>query len=152
MKQKTSSLEATLRLYSEVLNDFYIFLKEYPEDKCSNLHPEMEAEFCSIYKVCEHIIVAGNIYTYYFNKRLKNDTSKPVLEVNIGSHNELKICLDNVYQETHASLEKILAWDYEKVQYLIIKTKWGVQYDIESLLEHAIVHVLRHQRQIKTYF
>ncbi len=30
-----------------------------------------------------------------------------------------------------------------------INTKWGQQYDVEQLLEHAIVHILRHRRQIK---
>jgi len=30
-----------------------------------------------------------------------------------------------------------------------INTRWGQQYDVEQMLEHAIVHVLRHRRQIK---
>ncbi|RBQ04651.1 hypothetical protein DRW42_18440 [Pedobacter miscanthi] len=30
-----------------------------------------------------------------------------------------------------------------------INTKWGQQYDVEQILEHAIVHILRHRRQIK---
>ncbi|AIJ37733.1 hypothetical protein [Flavobacterium psychrophilum] len=28
---------------------------------------------------------------------------------------------------------------------------WGEQYDIEQLLEHAIVHILRHRRQIENF-
>ncbi|HEY5122872.1 MAG TPA: hypothetical protein VIK14_03975, partial [Ignavibacteria bacterium] len=28
---------------------------------------------------------------------------------------------------------------------------WGQQYDIEQLLEHAIVHILRHRRQIENF-
>ncbi len=30
-----------------------------------------------------------------------------------------------------------------------IQSRWGVRYDLEQLLEHAIVHVLRHRRQIE---
>ncbi|TBO45265.1 hypothetical protein EYS08_00110 [Pedobacter kyonggii] len=30
-----------------------------------------------------------------------------------------------------------------------INTAWGQQYDVEQILEHAIVHILRHRRQIK---
>jgi hypothetical protein len=30
-------------------------------------------------------------------------------------------------------------------------TSWGQLYDIEQLMEHAIVHVLRHRRQIEQY-
>lgn len=30
-------------------------------------------------------------------------------------------------------------------------TKWGQMYDIEQYLEHAIVHILRHRRQIERF-
>ena len=33
----------------------------------------------------------------------------------------------------------------------IIKTEWGQEYDFEQLLEHAIVHILRHRRQIERF-
>src|SRR5690606_39753758 len=32
---------------------------------------------------------------------------------------------------------------------LKMKTSWGQRYDIEQLMEHAIVHVLRHKRQLE---
>ena len=32
-----------------------------------------------------------------------------------------------------------------------IKTSWGQLYDIEQLTEHAIVHILRHRRQIEKF-
>ncbi|MGY0037018.1 hypothetical protein [Pedobacter sp. NJ-S-72] len=32
-----------------------------------------------------------------------------------------------------------------------IMTGWGQLYDIEQLMEHAIVHILRHRRQIERF-
>ncbi|MBF7090516.1 DinB family protein [Flavobacterium sp. ALJ2] len=32
-----------------------------------------------------------------------------------------------------------------------LNTSWGQVYDIEQILEHSIVHVLRHRRQIEKY-
>jgi hypothetical protein len=32
-----------------------------------------------------------------------------------------------------------------------INVRWGQKYDVEQLLEHAIVHVLRHRRQIERF-
>ncbi len=32
-----------------------------------------------------------------------------------------------------------------------INVSWGQQYDVEQLYEHAIVHVLRHRRQIERF-
>ncbi|WP_367393125.1 DinB family protein [Lewinella sp. LCG006] len=32
-----------------------------------------------------------------------------------------------------------------------IKVTWGQHYDVEQLMEHAIVHILRHRRQIERF-
>ncbi len=32
-----------------------------------------------------------------------------------------------------------------------IKTSWGQVYDIEQIMEHAVMHVLRHRRQIEKF-
>ena len=32
-----------------------------------------------------------------------------------------------------------------------ITVRWGQQYDVEQLYEHAIVHILRHRRQIERF-
>jgi chromosomal replication initiation ATPase DnaA len=34
---------------------------------------------------------------------------------------------------------------------LKIQVRWGQLYDIEQLMEHAIVHILRHRRQIERF-
>lgn len=38
-----------------------------------------------------------------------------------------------------------------EVQALVIRSKWVSTYDPESILEHAIVHVLRHRRQVERW-
>jgi hypothetical protein len=39
----------------------------------------------------------------------------------------------------------------EEVQAVSMKSRWGANYDLEQLLEHAIVHILRHRRQIERF-
>ena len=42
-------------------------------------------------------------------------------------------------------------WEFsdDDIMKVKIKARWGSQYDLEQLLEHAIVHILRHRRQIE---
>jgi uncharacterized damage-inducible protein DinB len=42
-------------------------------------------------------------------------------------------------------------WEFsdDDIMKVKIKARWGPQYDLEQLLEHAIVHILRHRRQIE---
>lgn len=44
-------------------------------------------------------------------------------------------------------------WDISDKEAVEMKmlTRWGVTYDFEQLFEHAIVHVMRHRRQIERF-
>jgi hypothetical protein len=58
--------------------------------------------------------------------------------------------LDKAFTYTENIFSEI--GDNELEQYdnaLKIKTGWGQLYDIEQMMEHAIVHVMRHKRQIE---
>ena len=39
----------------------------------------------------------------------------------------------------------------QEIQKAKIIVRWGPQYDLEQLLEHAIVHIIRHRRQIEKF-
>jgi uncharacterized damage-inducible protein DinB len=39
----------------------------------------------------------------------------------------------------------------EEIEKIIMQAGWGVTYNLEQLLEHAIVHILRHRRQIEKF-
>ena len=44
-------------------------------------------------------------------------------------------------------------WDMTEEEFnaMQIQSRWGQVYDFEQLFEHAIVHVLRHRRQIERF-
>ena len=39
----------------------------------------------------------------------------------------------------------------EEMEAVRIQSPWRVVYDLEQMLEHAIVHILRHRRQIERF-
>jgi len=50
-----------------------------------------------------------------------------------------------------ATLEEHWGLSDKESNALQMRTRWGVTYDFEQLFEHAIVHVLRHRRQIERF-
>jgi len=44
-------------------------------------------------------------------------------------------------------------WELTNEEIMKVKmiVRWGPQYDLEQLLEHAVVHILRHRRQIEKF-
>ncbi|AUP81600.1 hypothetical protein C1H87_11295 [Flavivirga eckloniae] len=76
----------------------------------------------------------------FVERRTLNTVEQYKMELkNMFNYNELFFKdYPNVNLEENDSEKKILV-------------KWGQVYDIEQLFEHAIVHILRHRRQIERF-
>lgn len=101
----------------------------------------------SIQNITFHIIQSGYTYSNYINtvnKRTWVDYAENIETPKKGIE-EINKMLDfaeksfnGIWSKTDKEIEK---WKFE--------TSWNVIYDFEQLMEHAIVHILRHRRQIE---
>lgn len=105
----------------------------------------------SIQTVLAHVVSSGYSYCVYI-RNFKGDDSQRPEKVNRLSVLEYKNDLENVLEFTDTTFSTI--YDDELEEYDTTKkmmTSWKQTYDIEQLMEHAIVHVLRHRRQIEKF-
>jgi hypothetical protein len=54
-----------------------------------------------------------------------------------------------MFEYTEASLDGHWSMTDDDLTATIIPISWSDHHDLEALLEHAIVHILRHRRQIE---
>lgn len=111
---------------------------------------ETEDESCrSIQTIMSHVVGAGYAYANYirgyFSMESEPLENKQTAYENIGSE------IEKMLDYTARTLEGRWEMTDEEITNAVIKTRWGVTYDIEQLLEHAIVHILRHRRQIEKF-
>lgn len=105
----------------------------------------------SIQTIVSHVVSSGYSYAGYIRKFKKIEDNRPgkMLRLSVAEyHNDL----NNLMAYTCATFESI--YDYELEEFDAdkkIKTTWEQVYDIEQMMEHAIVHVLRHRRQIEKF-
>ena len=59
--------------------------------------------------------------------------------------------LDKMLNYTNIQLIDKYELPLEEIEQWSFDSRWGVTYNIEQLLEHAIVHILRHRRQIERF-
>lgn len=105
----------------------------------------------SIQTVLSHVISAGFSYNVYIRNHRGIVAVRPErkLYVNIA---EFQKHFEELIKYTEETFSDIYNKDIEVyTEALKIHTKWHQSYDIEQLLEHAIVHVLRHRRQIQGF-
>jgi len=105
----------------------------------------------SIQTVLTHVISSG----YYYAVVIRNYLGESI--------NYKEGILLNSVEEYSDELQKMFQYnvqlfeDYPNIEIEVhdrdkkILTRWGQRYDVEQLLEHAIVHILRHRRQIEKF-
>ncbi|MGH2667382.1 DinB family protein [Flavobacterium sp.] len=105
----------------------------------------------SIQTVLAHVVSSGYSYAVYIRK-LKNKEAQRPEKTNRLSASEYHKDLNNVILFTQDTFSDIYDCELEEFDSeKKIQTTWGQLYDIEQMMEHAIVHILRHRRQIEKF-
>jgi len=105
----------------------------------------------SIQTILSHVVKAGYGYVVSVRKWLNEDVQyKPnVLLDSIESYNK---ALDEMFlynAELFQDYPKIQLEEHDASNKILVS--WGQLYDVEQIFEHAIVHILRHRRQIERF-
>ena len=110
-----------------------------------------DPDFQSIQTILAHIVSSGYSYAGYIRKLKKINDNRPgkVLRMTVIEYRDDLENLIAYTNETFKTIEddELEEFDEDKK----IKTTWGQVYDIEQMMEHAVVHVLRHRRQIEKF-
>lgn len=104
----------------------------------------------SILTVVNHCIGSGYTYVNYIDSITEDITWFEYKKVNTNPLIAIEE-LDKMLDYTQSILEKISHFTDKELEQFQLKTRWDVTYDVEQLLEHAIVHVLRHRLQIENF-
>jgi len=150
---RTGAIGALLDEYEKSINELKHTIDQIPDNKLPVIIDNITRDpYCKSYQgILAHIVSAGFNYAIAI-KNYKGQslayTDKILLNTIIDYKNEL----DNVFNYTVETFEQIDNNEMEEYEDdKKIKVRWGQSYDIEQLFEHAIVHILRHRRQIEKF-
>ena len=96
-----------------------------------------------------HVVSAGYGYADYIRESFSMPSTRPPKR--LLSREEAVTQLESMLEYTAQTLEGRWEMTDEEIESITMQTGWGVTYDLEQLLEHAIVHILRHRRQIEKF-
>ncbi|MEE9437453.1 MAG: DinB family protein [Saprospiraceae bacterium] len=151
--RKNGAIGALLDEYEKSISALILVIEDIKEcDLIKIVDTKTKDEDCkSIQSILSHTILSGYNYVIEIRKWLGEEImykSKPTYTTTnqyidglktMFQYNE-KLFSDhpNIKIETHETDKKLVV-------------RWGQTYDVEQLLEHAIVHILRHRRQIEKF-
>jgi uncharacterized damage-inducible protein DinB len=120
------------------------------EDLARVVDTRTQDEDCrSAQTIVSHVVNAGYGYADLLRKSFSIPSARPPKA--LLSQSEFLKELDAMLAYTAETLEGRWLMTDEEMKGVVIDAGWGVRYDAEQLLEHAVVHVLRHRRQIEKF-
>ncbi|HMS64840.1 MAG TPA: DinB family protein [Ignavibacteria bacterium] len=147
------NVKALLDEYKKSIDELISVIKNVNSiDLCMIVDNKTEDPECrSIQTILTHTVGAGYGYINYIEnhsgknkERMERETFNNADQYIDALNSMFAYTEDFFKNNTHLETE-------EKDNSKKINVRWGQQYDIEQLMEHAIVHILRHRRQIENF-
>lgn len=144
---------AILDEYEKSISELIDLITEINDSKLETIvdHETKDPDCVSIQTILSHVVGAGYTYVVEIRKSLGESIEyKPkVLLKNAKAYSEALLTMFQYNVQLFEDYPDLKMEEYESDKK--IKVRWGQQYDVEQLYEHAIVHILRHRRQIERF-
>ena len=148
---RSGAIGALMDEYERAASELKRLIEQIPEDDFVRVvDAQTNSDDCrSAQTIMSHVVRAGYGYADYIREQFSMASTRP--QPKLLSRQESLEQLDAALRYTAQTLEGRWEMSDEEISRTVIKSRWGVVYDVEGLLEHAIVHILRHRRQIEKF-
>lgn len=144
---------ALLDEYEKSIHELISVIKDIPSDRLSLIvdHTTDDEDCRSIQSILTHVVRAGYGYATYIYNHQGNELSflKPEHLSSVSQYldaiKEMFLFTERVFQ----TYPDIVLEESDPSKKMLVS--WGQYYNVEQLMEHAIVHILRHRRQIERF-
>lgn len=150
-KKSTGIISALMHEYRIAIDDFKQHLSGITPQQLTTIVDKHTAnkDCTSVQAICTHVVYCGYNYITMMDIHLGNENSPWPERQYLNTVEEYNQALDTLLEKNIAFFENVAnsqMQQYEPEQKLT--TFWGQLYDFEQLMEHAIIHLYRHRRQI----
>jgi uncharacterized damage-inducible protein DinB len=146
MPYRKGAIGAMIDLYELALNELKVVLESTSEELFLKSDESKEDDFKSIITIIVHIVRSGYAYSNYV--RTSFGKQKFEVDIKINSIEQALFEIDKMFQYKLETFENKWLTTDDEMMNTIIKTSWTT-YDLEAIIEHSIVHILRHRLQIQ---
>jgi len=149
-KYRSGALGALMDEYERAAHDLKQAIMTFSQHDFEKVvDAETTDEDCRSTKtIMNHVVGAG--YRYANQIRIMLGIKPFIPEYKVDTPQEAVRAMDKVLILTANSVEGKWSLTTEEINETLQETHWGF-YNIEMMFEHAIVHILRHRRQIEKF-
>jgi uncharacterized damage-inducible protein DinB len=148
---RSGPIGALMDEYERAAAELSGLIERIPDDDFVRVvDSQTKDEACrSVQTIMSHVVKAIYGYADYIREQFSIASARPQLK--LLSRRESLEQLEAALLYTAQTLEGRWEMSDEEISATVINSSWGAVYDVEHMLEHAIVHILRHRRQIEKF-
>jgi len=138
--------------YARAAEDFCRVIETVPPDLFERERESSDPDTRSLRALCTHAVGAAHRYADYILKaRGKGDPGAFQLDpARMAGPMSVRPLLTEMLRYTEDVLDDFYEHP-DRAESLTFQVRWGPTYDSEMILEHGIVHLLRHRRQVERW-
>ncbi|MEM7479624.1 MAG: DinB family protein [Acidobacteriota bacterium] len=144
---RTGTFGALCDEFERASNDFAQRILALTDEEYVAPRVASDNQFASIQRVAQHVVQAG--YGHSNHLRLAFGVEGGRVDVPLFPRTAITEQMQTVHSYLTKTLEGRWQMTDEEIEALEFSSRWGPTYHPEQMLEHAIVHILRHRRQIE---
>ena len=154
MQYRTNgAIGALLDEYERAVKDLKNVLNTVTDTELATIvDAQTDDEDCrSIQTIMAHVVRSGYVYAIEVRNKEGENLVHPK-KMPLNNSTAIAMALDKMF-----AFNALLFDDYPNVKLeeydtaKKMRVSWGQLYDVEQIFEHAIVHILRHRRQIERF-
>ncbi len=138
--------------YARAAEDFCRVVETFDQERFDAERESDDKDTVSAGEICRHVGGAAVYYAIDLNRALVQPAERPFdAKERIHTPGDVRSVLVDALRYTEQAAEPLRSMADEDVEKLVFRMSWGTLYNPEILLEHAIVHLLRHRRQLERW-
>ncbi|MCH8907128.1 MAG: DinB family protein [Candidatus Heimdallarchaeota archaeon] len=154
--RRLGTMGALMDEYERALNELILIATPATQDLFETiLDAETTDEDCrSMQTIMTHVLRAGYAYSAYIRTAFKMDAMdrSQIMKEAITMTTDIDQQLRQMFVYMLETVKEMMHMPENEFGSHRIPVRWDQDYDLEQLLEHAIVHLLRHRRQIEYFY
>ncbi len=151
--ERVGAKGALLDEYERAVKELKEFITTFSDQELVRiLDAKTDDEDCrSIQSILTHVVCSGIGYIIYI-RNAQGEQLPFVEKEQLSSIGEYQLALQQMFsyaEQLFIDYPDLVIETFEHTEK--INVSWGQQYDVEQMFEHAIVHILRHRRQLEGF-
>lgn len=144
---------ALLDEYEKALGELKELIEDVTDRELTQIvdRETQDPDCVSIQTILTHVVRSGYGYAIAVRKSLGEPLDYKE-RIKLGTTREYREALDQMFRYNEKLFEdypNLVLEETEDQKKILVS--WGQRYDVEQIFEHAIVHILRHRRQIERF-